>query len=100
MPGAEFVDTNIWVYAHQDAPDDARSALAWAFIHRKANIVISAQVVAEYFNVMQRKDQELCLHHGRCCEYDGLNDHLIYQEPQQGICSHRRIPSENTTSRR
>ena len=58
MPGAEFVDTNIWVYAHQDAPDDPRSALAWAFIHREADIVISAQVVAEYFNVMQRKDQE------------------------------------------
>jgi predicted nucleic acid-binding protein len=58
MSGAEFIDTNIWVYAHQETPDDPRSALAWAFIHREADIVISAQVVAEYFNVMRRKDQE------------------------------------------
>jgi len=58
MSGAEFVDTNIWVYAHQDTPDDPRSALAWAFIHREVDIVISAQIVAEYFNVMLRKDQE------------------------------------------
>ncbi len=57
MSGAEFIDSNIWIYAHQDAPDDPRSALAWAFICRESHIVISAQVVAEYFNIMRRKDE-------------------------------------------
>ncbi|MCF7977397.1 MAG: hypothetical protein K9L82_05175 [Chromatiaceae bacterium] len=52
MSGAEFIDSNIWIYAHQDVPDDPRSALAWAFVRREAHIVISAQVVAEYFNIM------------------------------------------------
>ena len=58
MSGAEFIDSNIWIYAHQDAPDDPRSALAWAFVRREAHIVVSAQVVAEYFNIMRRKDEE------------------------------------------
>ncbi|WP_089727290.1 PIN domain-containing protein [Candidatus Thiosymbion oneisti] len=58
MPAAEFVDTNIWVYAHLDAPDDPRSERAWLFIHRLGRPVISAQVVAEYFNVMRRNGED------------------------------------------
>gem|GEM_PF-3483703 len=51
MHAAEFVDTNIWVYVHLDAPDDPRSERAWLFIHRLGRPVISVQVVAEYFNM-------------------------------------------------
>ena len=84
MSGAEFVDTNIWVYAHQDAPDDPRSVLAWAFIHREADIVISAQVVAEYFNVMRRKDQEDRIHRNiarmlKRCRVQALDSAVIHR---------------------
>jgi predicted nucleic acid-binding protein len=58
MPGASFVDTNIWVYAHLAAPDDPRCERAWGFIHRLESPVISAQVVAEYFNVMRRNGED------------------------------------------
>jgi len=58
MPAAEFVDTNIRVYAHLDAPDDPRSERAQLFIHRLGRSVISAQVVAEYFNVMRRNGED------------------------------------------
>jgi predicted nucleic acid-binding protein len=54
MPGASFVDTNIWVYAHLDAPNDPRCERAWDLIHRQSALVISAQVVMEYLNVMRR----------------------------------------------
>lgn len=58
MPGAEFVDTNIWVYAHLDAPSDPRSAQAWSLIHQLDAPVISAQVIAEYYNVMRRNGED------------------------------------------
>lgn len=64
MPGpneggaaAAFVDTNIWVYAHLKAPGDARHERALALVQSRAGLVISPQVVAEYYNVMLRNAQ-------------------------------------------
>jgi predicted nucleic acid-binding protein len=64
MPGlaepdadAVFVDTNIWVYAHLKAPDDARHPRALALVRGGSSLVISPQVVAEYCNVMLRNGQ-------------------------------------------
>jgi predicted nucleic acid-binding protein len=56
-----FVDTNIWVYAHLKKDGDARHARALALVLTLANsgaaLVISPQVVAEYYNVMLRNKQ-------------------------------------------
>ena len=64
MPGASeaghastFVDTNIWVYAHLKAPGDARHERALAVLEGRVDLVISPQVVAEYYNVMLRNAQ-------------------------------------------
>lgn len=55
--GAAFVDTNIWVYAHLHAPGDVRHRRALALVHSAVPLVISPQVVAEYYNVMLRNRQ-------------------------------------------
>ena len=52
-----FVDTNIWVYAHLKASGDARHERALAVVKSGALLVISPQVVAEYYNVMLRNAQ-------------------------------------------
>jgi predicted nucleic acid-binding protein len=58
MSGGSFVDTNIWVYAHLEDAQDPRCATAWDFIRGRTDAVISAQVTAEYFNVMRRNAQD------------------------------------------
>lgn len=58
MPAASFVDTNIWVYAHLRKPDEPRHPLALAFVKQLSNGVISAQVVAEYYNVMLKNGKD------------------------------------------
>lgn len=54
-----FVDTNIWVYGHLKAPADSRHERALALIQADTDIdlVISPQVVAEYYSVMLRNAQ-------------------------------------------
>jgi len=62
MPGASeaarasaFIDTNIWVYAHLKAPQDERHERALALVQRvDLDLIISPQVVAEYYSVMLR----------------------------------------------
>ena len=50
-----FVDTNIWVYAHLKTPrDELRHERALAAVQSGAELVISPQVVAEYYSVMLR----------------------------------------------
>ncbi len=55
--GAAFVDTNIWVYAHLKAPGDIRHERALALVQGRADLVLSPQVVAEYYSVMLRNAQ-------------------------------------------
>lgn len=55
--GSAFVDTNIWVYAHLKVPGDARHERALALLQRGVDLVISPQVVAEYYGVMLRNAQ-------------------------------------------
>lgn len=64
MPGpseasesSAFVDTNIWVYAHLKVSGDVRHERALALVSSHANLVISPQVVAEYYSVMLRNAQ-------------------------------------------
>lgn len=57
MPGAKFVDTNIWIYAHLRKPNEPRHAIALELVSELADAVISPQVLAEYYNVMLRSGQ-------------------------------------------
>jgi predicted nucleic acid-binding protein len=65
MPGASdagrasaFVDTNIWVYAHLKVANDARHGRALALVQRAdVDLIISPQVVAEYYSVMLRNQR-------------------------------------------
>jgi predicted nucleic acid-binding protein len=66
MPGAAesasattFVDTNVWVYAHLKTPDDPRHVRALALVRQVRGLVISPQVVAEYYSVMLRNGQRV-----------------------------------------
>ena len=58
MPAGSFVDTNIWVYAHLQAPGEPRHPRALAFARQLKNGVISPQVVAEYYSVMLRNGKD------------------------------------------
>ncbi len=54
MPGAKFIDTNIWIYAHLRKPDEPRHAIALDLVTNLNEGVISPQVLAEYYSVMLR----------------------------------------------
>lgn len=56
-PATAFVDTNIWVYAHLKAPGDARHGRALSLLRGRSDLVVSPQVVAEYYSVMLRNGQ-------------------------------------------
>jgi predicted nucleic acid-binding protein len=56
-PVSIFVDTNIWVYAHLKVQGDLRHARALALVQGASGLVISPQVVAEYYSVMLRNGQ-------------------------------------------
>ena len=57
MPGAKFVDTNIWIYAHLRKPNEPRHGIALELVSELNEAVISPQVLAEYYNVMLRSGQ-------------------------------------------
>lgn len=57
VPSSCFVDTNIWVYAHLKKDGDVRHSRALDLVLSNAVLVISPQVVAEYYNVMLRNKQ-------------------------------------------
>jgi predicted nucleic acid-binding protein len=54
MTGRTFVDTNVLVYAFDDADSEKRDA-ARAILGGSAPLVISAQVVGEFYVVVTRK---------------------------------------------
>lgn len=58
MSGGSFVDTNIWVYAHLQAPNDTKHPIALELVSGLRDAVISAQVAAEYYNVMRRAGRD------------------------------------------
>jgi predicted nucleic acid-binding protein len=51
---ADFLDTNIWIYAHTAGVDDAKSEAARKLLQKVEAPVISAQVLGEYSAVMIR----------------------------------------------
>jgi predicted nucleic acid-binding protein len=53
-----FVDTNIWVYAHLEVAGDQRHGRALALVQRSPGMVISPQVVAEYYSVMLKNGRD------------------------------------------
>ncbi len=54
MCGKVFADTNIWVYAHLENPDDPRHQKASRIVLNTSSLVISIQVLNEYFQVTSR----------------------------------------------
>lgn len=51
---ADFLDTNVWVYAHTAGADDSKSDAARNLLGSVRDPVISAQVLSEYSAVMIR----------------------------------------------
>lgn len=51
---ADFIDTNVWIYAHTAGVDDSKSEAARALLQRISSPVISTQVLGEYCAVMIR----------------------------------------------
>jgi predicted nucleic acid-binding protein len=51
MKGRIFADTNVWIYAHLQNETDARCQLA-AELVRTTQLIISNQVINEYYSVM------------------------------------------------
>lgn len=54
MSAAPFLDTNILLYAHLDAPKEPRHAKALALLNELDGWTLSTQVLAEYFHGMAR----------------------------------------------
>ena len=55
MNGSCFIDTNIWVYAHLDADEHTKSAIALRLLESSPILVTSTQVLNEYYSVMLKK---------------------------------------------
>lgn len=53
-----FVDTNIWIYAHLQKTGDEKGARANQFVETSNDLVISTQVLSEYYAVMLRNDAD------------------------------------------
>lgn len=58
MPSAEFIDTNIRVYAHLENPHGPRCPVAWQPLEELAAPYVSAQVISSHFNLMRREGRE------------------------------------------
>lgn len=58
MPAVNFIDTNVWIYAHLRMPSEPKHPLALAFINQLENGVVSPQVIAEYYNVMLKNGKD------------------------------------------
>lgn len=54
MSAEPFVDTNIWVYAHLEIPEDAKGDQARALVESGRRFTISTQVLNEYYAAMLR----------------------------------------------
>jgi len=52
MSGEPFVDTNIWVYAHLETPQDHKGNLARALVESDHRFAVSTQVLNEYYAAM------------------------------------------------
>lgn len=70
MSAEPFVDTNIWVYAHTEAPGDLRGPLARSLVEDGRRFVISTQVLSEYYSAMLK---------------NGATDSLIQQNTESMI---------------
>jgi predicted nucleic acid-binding protein len=55
MPGRAFVDTNVLVYAVDDADPSKRDAARDVLARTDADLVISAQVLSEFYVVVTRR---------------------------------------------
>ncbi|WP_247215136.1 PIN domain-containing protein [Synechococcus sp. C9] len=47
-----FIDTNIWVYSHLKQKDDRKSDIATSLLENLPTLVISTQVLSEYYSAM------------------------------------------------
>ena len=54
MNGKILVDTNIWVYAHLENPEDAKFEQASQIVGNPSGLVVSVQVLNEYYSVMSK----------------------------------------------
>ncbi len=57
MPGRTFLDTNVLVYAVDNA-DPAKKQIARALLTGTADVVVSAQVLSEFYVTITRKLQQ------------------------------------------
>jgi predicted nucleic acid-binding protein len=58
MSDKAFVDTNIWVYAHLQQSGDDKGKKASQLVETAPHLVISTQVLSEYYAVMLRNGAE------------------------------------------
>jgi predicted nucleic acid-binding protein len=54
MNARVFVDTNVWIYAHLEKPGDSRNEQALRIISNPDSLVVSIQVLNEYYSVMKK----------------------------------------------
>ncbi len=50
-----FIDTNIWIYAHLENKKDHRHNIALNLLETLPQLVISTQILSEYYSVMLKK---------------------------------------------
>lgn len=52
-----FIDTNLWIYAHLEESNNPKCQKAFTLLHQPKNLIISTQVLSEYYNVMLKNRQ-------------------------------------------
>jgi|APHig6443717497_1056834.scaffolds.fasta_scaffold417159_2 predicted nucleic acid-binding protein len=58
MNDRTLIDTNIWVYAHLEKPGDAKFEKARQIVTNPVGLVVSVQVLNEYYSVMLKNSAD------------------------------------------
>jgi len=85
MSGEPFIDTNVWVYAHLETPDDPKGRRARDLVESEHRFVLSTQVLNEYYAAMLKNRatnewiQNSVERMIRCCEVRMISLSVIRQ---------------------
>ncbi len=52
-----FIDTNLWIYAHLEEPNNPKCQTAFELLQQPKGLNISTQVLSEYYSAMLKNKQ-------------------------------------------
>jgi predicted nucleic acid-binding protein len=95
-----FIDTNIWVYA-ADEREPEKQAIAQSYLvnlERKHTIVLSTQVMQEFFSVTTRSGKGALSHDVALGHLGNMSDFLVMESSAQTVMAATALMREHKLS--